>query len=358
MLSKSFSLQVNRAGRTHVKELVPAMTPLPASARFSFQHPGNTEKVLFPLYQHRRRVQVIEVPVPVSTPRGAEITFDVHIDDKNLITVRGAVGSTEFDARVVQAPPRPEPTRAEVDQLAERFANAVQYLKAGDGAVAEAKWNMTMASLETARRDHDPVQLEHDLEELEFVLDSLAVVEVTLAPPKSEFDAIVTECRELNHRVRQAVVGTPITHDEPELAKSIDAQVDHGERAHRNRDQRAYGEAIEQLFGILRWLDGQYRKTPAGKDNRTEQERVADAAAGVTHQAREIIRLAEGKGRADFARELTSTIAELAECARDTGLDPSQTQTRIAQHQRRIRQIRDALLSGGSDVESLPVDVT
>jgi molecular chaperone DnaK len=358
-LSKSFSLQVNRAGRPHVKELVSAMALLPAGARFSFQHPGNTEQVLFPLYQHRRRVQVIEVPVPASTPRGAEITFDVHIDGKNMITVRGTVGSTEFDARVVQAPPRPEPTRAEVDQLASRFANSVLYLKAGDRAVAEAKWDMTMASLETAWRNHDLVQLEHDLEELEFIIDSLAVVEITLVPPKAEFDAIVTECRELNHRVRQAVVGTAITHDEHELAKSIDVQVDQGERAYRNRDQRAYGEAIEQLYGILRWLDGQYQKTPEGKDNRSEEERVADAAASVAHLARgEVMRLAESKGRADFAREVTEIMRDLAECQRDAGRDPSRTQTRIAQHHRRLRQIRDVLLSGAHDVESLPVEAT
>ncbi|MFF3573720.1 Hsp70 family protein [Nocardia jiangxiensis] len=358
-LSKSFSLQVNRAGRPHVKELVPATTLLPTRAQFSFQHPGNTEQVLFPLYQHRRRVQVIEVQVPPSTPRGAEISFDVHIDAQYLITVRGAVGNTEFDAAVEKAPPRPEPTRAEIDQLVSRFTNAVMYLKAGDHAVAQAKWDMTMASLESAWRNNDRVQLEHDLEELEFVIDSLAVVEITLVPPKAEFDAIVTECREFNLRVRQAAVGTAITHDEQELAKSIDAQVDQGERAYRNRDQRAYGEAIEQLYGILRWLDGQYKKTPEGKDNRSEEERVADAADAVGHLARgEVMRLAESKGRADYVREITEIIRDLAECQRDAGRDTGRTQTRIAQHQRRLRQIRDVLVSGAHDVDSLPVDAT
>ena len=357
-LSKSFSLQVNRAGRPHIKELVPAMALLPANAVFSFQHPGNTEQVLFPLYQHRRRVQVIEVPVPSSTPRGAEITFDVRIDGKNLITVRGTVGNTAFDARVVPAPPRPEPTRAEIEQLTARFANAVLYLKAGDRAVTETKWEMTLASLETAWRNHDKAMLEHDVEELEFILDSMEVVEDTLVPPKNEFDAIVTECRELNHRVRQAVVGTSVTHDEQEVAKSIDAQADHGERAYRNRHQRAYGEAIEQLYGILRHLDGLYQNTPEGRDTRTEQERVADAAAAVAHLAREVMRLAESKGRADFAREVAEIIRDLGECERDAVRSPGQTLTRIGQHQRRLRQIRDVLLSGSHDVESLPVDAT
>jgi molecular chaperone DnaK len=347
---------VNRAGRPYVKELVPAMTGLPTGAQFSFQHPGNTEQVLFPLYQHRRRVHVIEVPVPASTPRGTEITFDVRIDAKSMITVTGTVGSTAFDAHLTQASPRPAPTRADIDQLVGRFANAVLYLKAGEREVAETKWELTMASLEAAWRNHDPVQVEHDMEELEYILDSLAVVEITLVPPKNEFDAIVTECRELNLRVRQAVVGTAVTHDEQEMAKSIDVQVDQGERAYRNRDQRAYGEAIEQLYGILRWLDGQYQKTPEGKDNRTEEERVADAAAGITHVAREVMRLAESKSRADFAREVTEIIRDLAECQRDAGRDPGRTQTRIGQHHRRLKQIRDVLQSGAHDVESLPVE--
>ncbi|QUQ67113.1 Hsp70 family protein [Kutzneria sp. CA-103260] len=358
-LNKTFSLLVNRAGKPYLKELVPAMAQLPAEVRFSFQHPGNVERVLFPLYQNRLRVQVFEVAVPASTERGTEVVFDVRIDGQQQTFVRGSVGSTEFDVRVVDAPPRPVPTQDQIDSLASRYRDAAHYLKAGDRAVADAKRDRIVDSLDKAVARKDNQLVLHEFEELEYFVDGLAEVEVTLEPPKSEFDETVADCRRLNHRVRQAVEDTSITHDEQEVARSIDAQVDQGERAYRNRDQRAYGEAIEQLMGILRWLQGRYRQTPAGKDNRTEQERIADYAAAIADMAKEVMRLAEAKERGDLQREIADIARDLTVREREAEQNPARAQTRINQHNQRLRQIRSLLLSGGrDDLDGLVMDST
>jgi molecular chaperone DnaK len=348
-LPKPFLLEVSRAGKPVRKELLPALTPLPTDARFSFQHPGDTEKVLFPLYQRRRRIQVIEVPVPSTTARGTEITFVVRVDGRAMITVQGAIGSVEFDAKVVDPPERDVPTRAEIDELTARFRDGVQFLKAGDRAVAEEKWDFFADRLEAAVTRGDRVQAVHDFEELEVVVDDLPATEDVLEPPKTEFDELVANCRELNVIVHQVTEGLAIQHDQHDVAKSISAQADHGERAHRNRDQRAYAEAIAQLDAIRNYLAGLYHRSGRGDDSRTEAQRTAAHVREVAQFATEVMRLAESRRRKDFQREISEIQRALATLERDADRDPAMVRTRIGQHSQRLRQIRNVLTPKSGD---------
>ena len=356
-LAKPFVLEVNRAGRSHLKELLPALSPLPTSARFTFRHPGDTEKVLFPLYQRKRRIQVIEVDVPATVARGTEITFEVRVDGLAMITVRGSIGDTvEFDARVVDPPEREMPTAAEVDELTARFLDAAQYLKAGERAVAQVRWDMTMQGLDAALARADKVQAVHEFEELEAILADVPESGEALEPPKVEFDKLVAWCRELNARVRQGTEGTEIQHDESEVARSIDTQAEQGELAFRDRDQRGYAEAIRALDHTRNYLERLRWPTAPGQDHRSEAERTADYARDVSRIATEVMGPAEASERKDLQDEITQIQRALIGLEREAERDPIGTRQQIGRHAQRLQQIRNLVVPKPGDgyVDRLP----
>jgi molecular chaperone DnaK len=344
-LAKAFVLEVNRGGKSYLKELIPALANLPANADFTFSHPGNTETVLFPLYQRKRKIQVISVPVPSMTPRGAVIKFNVRIDGLAMITVRGSIGDITFDALVEQPPERDVPTADELGQLEDRFRDASQYLKAGDRAVTEAKWDRIKASMHAAIGRGDQLQASHDVEELEVMVGELPNADAVLDPPKEEFDQLVDDCRELNVYVHNVAADAKVPHDEQETARSIDAQCEHGEGAFRNRDQRAYAEAIQMLERIREYLLGIYRKVERGNDRRTDAERLAGRARDVAEFAKTVMRLAEAAGRADLQQEIAVIQRGLDEVERDAARPASGADRQVDQSAARLMQINKVLSS-------------
>jgi molecular chaperone DnaK len=342
-LAKAFVLEVNRGGKSYLKELIPALASLPANADFTFSHPGSTETLLFPLYQRKRKIQVISVPVPSMTPRGTPIKFNVRIDGLAMITVRGSIGDTTFDARVEQPPERDIPKEGELGQLEDQFRDAIQYLKAGDRAVTEARWDQLKAGLDAAVARGDELQASHDIEELEVMVGELPNAEALLDPPKEEFDQLVDDCRELNVYVCTVAADAKVPHDEQETARSIDAQCEHGERAFRNRDQRAYAEAIQMLERIRDYLLGIYRKVERGNDRRTDAERLAGRARNVGEFAKTVMRLAEAAGRADFQQEIAIIQRRLDEVEREAARPASGADRVIDQSAARLMQINKVL---------------
>jgi molecular chaperone DnaK len=359
-LSKAFVLEVNRGGRSYLKELLPALATLPADATFTFNHPGNTEMVLFPLYQRKRKIQVISVPVPSTTPRGTVIKFNVRVDRLQMITIKGSIGDTEFSVLVDPPPEREMPTAEEIEALVAQFRDATQYLKPGDRAVVEAGWDQIMTSLAAAVARGDQMQAVHEIEELEVILAEVPNSEGVLEPPKEEFDQLVDDCRVINVEVSHAARSANIPHDQQEMARSIDAQSEHGERAFRNRDQTAYAEAIQMLDRIRQYLVGIYRQTERGNDSRTDGERAVSQARNTAAAAVEIMRLAEAAGRADFQQEVVVIQRRLVELERDAERDPQRAQRTTSQLAARLAQIRSVLTpkAGAGHLTNLPEELS
>lgn len=353
-LPKAFVLEVNRAGKPYRKELLPALATLPTSADYEFTHPGNTEVVLFPLFQRRRKVKVISVPVPSTTPRGTPIRFNVRVDGLSMITVRGSVGEHTFDALVTQPPERDMPAPTEVAALQAGFTEAVQYLKPGERAVAEAKWQVTTNSLRAAMNRGDQIQAVHEFEELEEMAEEISRGDTVLEPPKEEFDRLVDDCRELSVVVRDIAAGSGVPYDQQETAASIETQTSHGERAHRNRDQQAYGEAVQMLDGFRRYLLGIYHGSKHSSG--ITPESVLSAIRELDREAAELVPVAEAKARADLQQELRSIRRRLQDLAEDVHRDTAGTTRKVGQISERLTQIEKILTRKPGDgyLESLP----
>jgi molecular chaperone DnaK len=349
-LAKGLKLEVNVDGEPRIISLVPELAALPFNADFQFRHPGGAELVLFPLYQRRRKIQVIEVPVPSTTPTGTTISFNVRVDERTMITVKGAIGDVDFDALVVQPPDRKPPTEDEFGSLQRRFDEAAQYLPAGERALAGTKWTKAKESFDAAGERGDQAQLVHEFEELEEIVAEIAKGRRTLDPPKPEFDRLVEECREFNDYVRTlaAQVGKP--HDAQEIAKSIDAYAEAGERAFRDSDQHHYREANQGLASLREHLLG-FVRANVRHDDIPPGEKAAGLVVAVAREVTQVRREAETAGRPDLLRELAALMQELDTLAGRAHDTPDHVRQRAGQIHARLQQIHNSL-PGSSDGET------
>jgi len=199
VLSKGISMDVLREGREYRKELIQDMATLPDNRDFVFYHPGNTELVRLPIYQKKRKIQEIKVPVESSLPKGTPIEMNLNIDEHSFITVKGKIGDIPFDAAVETPPPRSMPSQEEIQKLDKAFQESVTYLQAGKKGVEKARYKIAKKSFDAAYSRGDTDQAVHDFEEMEEIVASIARVEGALQPPKEFFDDLVKECHEINH---------------------------------------------------------------------------------------------------------------------------------------------------------------
>lgn len=342
-LAKSLALEIQLNGKTHHEELFPALADLPVTKDFQFRHPGDTELVLLPLYQNRTHVRTIEVPVPSSIARGTTVRLNVHIDQLHLITIRGSIGSATIDAVLEQPPDRPMPTPEEVRELESRFREAAQFLPPGTRNLAEVRWHHAKRGFDSAIVMGDESQSVHDFEEMEEICDEYENTGTKLEPPKDYFDQLVDNCRALNDDVRKPAAELGRPHDHREMIRAIDAQVEHGERAFRDSDQRAYADAIQGLEDIRRYLAEMQRQIRLDTDTRTDTEKAMGALRAAEKAARRVKGLAEAKERADLVDEVDSIARRLAELDADVHADPRGTDQKINRHHVRLEQIEKVL---------------
>ncbi|TDB91400.1 Hsp70 family protein [Actinomadura sp. KC216] len=342
--TKPLLLEVSKAGKVHRKQLVPAMEELPTSAEYSFSHPGDTEAVLFPLYQHSKKIQVITVPVPLTTPRGTPIRFDLHVDRHSFITVRGSVGEHAFEAAVELPPEREMPTREEVERLDRRLAEAAEFLPAGERQNFQIKQRMARESLEKAMRDGDRAQAVHEFEQLEGLEADAAKFRTVLEPPKAEFDQLVAECFELNSYLMRDAAELSRPYDGQEMAKSIETQRDQGENAHRNADQRAYGEVIRQLLGYQQHMVAIYRQAHP-QPQQSDAERAMGVLKRCRQQAEKVRQLADAAGRADLRAQVVEIMGKLDELQGRLDRDPRGVLDRLPGLQQRLSQLHNILMN-------------
>ncbi|RFS86989.1 hypothetical protein D0T12_01655 [Actinomadura spongiicola] len=340
--TKPVLLEVSRGGKTYRKVLVPELEELPTSVEYAFSHPGDTEAVIFPLYQRSKKIQVITVPVPPTTPRGTPIRFDLHVDKHSFITVRGSVGEHEFEAAVELPPEREMPTRDEVTRLDRRLDDVAAFLPAGDRQNFEIKRRMARQALEEALRARDRAGAVHEFEQLEELEVEAAKFRTVLEPPKEEFDQLVGDCVDLNSHLQRNAGELKQPYDAQEMSRSIEAQRDQGENAHRAGDQRAYGEAIRQLLGYQDHMVAVYRRAHP-QPQKTDTERAVDALELCRRSAAKVRQLAEAAGRADLCAQVDEITQKINELSQRVGHDARGVLERTPGLLQRLSQLNNVL---------------
>lgn len=348
-LSKPLLLEVDRQGRPHRRQLIPAMADLPVSADFEFSHQGEAEAVLFPIFQRRKLIQVIQVPVPAATPAGTPVLLNVSIDQFAQITVRGTIGDIGFDAAVEQPPDRQAPTSEEIRDLEQRFRETAQYLPTGKRTVAEARWEKTRQALEAAIATFDDTRAVYQYEELEDLVDIYERADNSLDPPKTRFDQLVSECKKLNESVRKPAAELGFSHEYDDLARNIEVQREHGEQAFREADQSSYAEAVRMLENIRELLSELSANIREARDTRTPAELATDMLRNTERLAGKVRDLAEAAEREQLLNEVDTIRGHLEKLREEIQDDPVYAQHKIDQHYVRLTKIKEVLETGSDD---------
>jgi molecular chaperone DnaK len=341
--AKAVLLEVSRGGRTHRKELVPALEELPTSAEFTFSHPGDTETVLFPLYQQSKKIQVISVPVPSTTPRGTPIRFDLHMDRHSFITVRGNIGEHEFQAAVELPPTRELPTDDEVAALQRTFEEATAYLSAGERNTVQIRHGMARDAFEAARRSGDRDQAVHEFEQMEEIVAGLGHRASALEPPKHEFDQLVDKCIEYNTYLGQVSGEVGVPHDGPEMARSIEVQRVEGERAFKATDQKSYGDAFRQLTGYRDHLSALVQRAAPPGSEPSDGERAVQTLEVAQRESETVRQLAVAAGRADLRDKVDELRARLDTLGTQVAQDPVRVREKAQELRLQLGQYKTVL---------------
>ena len=345
VLSKALLLEVERAGRASLRELIPALATLPQSADFVFTHPGKTELIRLPLYQHKRKVQVILVPVHSSLPQGTPVELNVTVDELSFITVRGKIGETPFDAVVELPPERALPSAEEAQALERKFAEAVVYLPTGKQNVAKIRFKKTKDSYQAAADRGDKEQAVHDFEELEELVANISTNEGPLQPPKEFLTELVAECHELNQHVARAAAEAGAPHDHQEVARAIEAQRQQGEKAFGAADQQAYSDAIMMLESLRNHVLGLGQKIIGPQqDTRSDAERADAQIKTAGGEATKTGELAVAQKRPDLQDETDQIKRQLDDLAREAQKNPRAVQEKVSQLRQRLEQIKNVLM--------------
>lgn len=355
VLPKSIALEVRREGKPVLEELIPELATLPANKDFTFYHPGGTEFVLLSLYQKNKKIQVIKVEVPSSLPKGTPINLNINIDELSLITIKGNIGDTVFDALIEPPPDRKIPTNEEIESLEQKFREAIGYLAPGKQSVAEARYNKAKQSFEEAVKRGDKEQAVNDFEEMENLVADISKPEDLLKPPKDFFDELVQECFNSNMEVAELANKKAYPYDQQEIAKSIETQRNEGERAWAAEDQKAYSEVNIQLESIHNHITsiGRNILSKEGGDKETDVEKAINNIKYIEQLASKLAKHAEGQNREDLQNEIEEIKNRLKQLANEVQKDPQGVLNEVAEIYARLERINNILM-GKKELEPLP----
>jgi molecular chaperone DnaK len=349
VLSKAILLEVDREGKPFHKKLFKELTTLPKSETFNFSHPGDTELILLPLYQHKRKIQVIKVTVPSSLQKGTPVELDVHVDELSFITVNGKIGEVEFDAAVELPPEREMPTDQEIETLERTYGDAVAYLNAGKKNIAEARYKKAKKSFEAAAARGDKAQALHDFEEMEELVADISRSEGPIEPPKEFLDGLVKECHEINQYTAKEAAKAGKPHKHGDIQKAIEAQRVQGEKAFKAADQKAYSEVFTMLENIRNHLIALVRSVTDVKDTRTETEKTSGHLKSADGEASKVSQHAAAKGRKDFQDEAEQIKKELKQLSKEAQKNPRGVQEKVSKFRARLEQIMNVLMGKQPD---------
>jgi molecular chaperone DnaK len=357
IIPKAIRLEVLRDGKPSIKELIPALCQIPISENFTFSHPGDTEIIVFHIYQHKRKIKDIKVKVPSSLPKGTPVELNIQVDEHSLITVKGKIGETSFDAIVEPPQDRDMPTDQEIKALDNAFQETLMYLPEGKKKVAEAKYKKAKLNLDAAAKSGEKNQAVNDFEEMEELVAEFSHTSGSIQPPKEFFDKLVGDCLENNQYVASIVSEAGNPHDSQELAKEIEVHRIQGERAYKDGDQKSYSEAIMRLVAVHDHLIGLYQKIKKPVNEPTEEERASAHVQYAEGEASMLSKLAAAQSRKDFQDEIEQIQRQLRDLSKEAHRSPREVQEKVYRLRKRLEQIKNVLMGKVENIdEKLPED--
>ncbi|MFL6114248.1 MAG: Hsp70 family protein [Catenulispora sp.] len=344
--TKRISMEIQHDGRIERFPLVEVLQQLPFSKDYEFRHPGGAEIVELRLFQESRPIQVISVRVPRSTPKDTAILMHLVMHENYAITVEGSIGDTPYQADVRLPMEREMPSDDEIERLTSRFEEGIGVLPAGKRATARARFKMAAQAFREARSRDDAAQATHERDEMATIVESLGTADSELQPPKADFDGLVAICQELHAYFAQHGVPGGQPFDAEEIARSLEEHRRSGERAHTNRDQRSYSEAVEKLQGLLRYLAELERDRNEGI-TLSAAERAEIVLASVVDSARAVREMARNMHDAAVERELEALDTKLARLEPQIASNPRHVIEECGKLSARLSQLQRSLPTGG-----------
>ena len=340
--AKTFYLEINHVGKATRKELIPAMSTLPTSAECQFFHPGGTDHLRLPLYQNKRKIQEILVPVPANLPKGTPIDLHIDVDELSHITVSGSVKDTPitFKADVEIPPERDVPVETEMQKLDQAFHEVIVSLPPEQKTRIEEQYRLAKSSCEEGMKRGDVQRAIHDFEEMEDLVESSRYEGGPLQPPKDFFDWLVNDCQELG----ATLLKVDQSQDSHESVRNLNLLQTRGDQAFANNDQTEYRDTIVKLNAIRDHLITLLVQLINYEDTRSDLERATDSIDYALEQANEADVLAKAARRTDLQSEIGLLRLQLRGLSQEVRRNPAAVLQSVVKIRQRLEQIRNVLI--------------
>ncbi|MFJ9616185.1 Hsp70 family protein [Streptomyces noursei] len=310
--TKAITIEVRKDSETSQFPLVDVLQTLPFAKDYDFRHPGEVENVELRLFQEGRPIQMVDVRVPRATPKDTPIRMHVVMHENYAITVEGTIGDTPYQATVQLPTDRDMPTSEAATDLTRRFQEGLAVLSVGQRATASAQLKVSQHAFNEARERGDVDQATHEFDQMRRLVDALSKGQGELRPPKAEFDKLVEDCRERHAHYLRDGVPDGRSFDASDVSQTIEEYRRSGERAYTNRDQRAYGEAVQRFNDLLDYLRG-LQQAPTGRPVASPTERAETLVTRIRETAQQLAYIAQGHGDTQAEREIAGIEERIAE---------------------------------------------
>jgi molecular chaperone DnaK len=341
-LPKAISLEVRESNKIVRKPLLPELQSLPVTVHHKFLHPGNTDKVLFKLFQRRALIKKITVPVSAKLAKGTSIDLSISVDKYAFIFIQGSIGDTPFDVKVDPPAERAMPAPEEVNALASQFEENLQYLVEGEQMVLKARFAKARAAFENELQRQDRACAVHQFEEMEEIAAGIYREKVVLYPAKPFFDKDIQETEEIIEEASQILKEVKKPADAAKWRGDLKLQEEAGAKAYKELNQPALAEAMRMIENLGFHIIGCVRPyIDKPKISPAQQARWRVRTAKKEND--KIEHHAKAKERADIVAELEQIRGKLKELEDQTERNPDDVISKSDDILERLKQIREVL---------------
>jgi molecular chaperone DnaK len=203
VLSYELSLEVENARTRELERfpIAPKLTPLPQEFKYQFRFPGNTRKLLFPLFGDTQEIKTIAVEVDPTTPAGAQIDLFVSIDASQKVQARGEIalpsGKKPFAFEVDSPKPAKMPTLEEFRELDALVASALAQYRGKNLGQLAMRHSKLGREIERAFDHRDSAKVIQRMEDLRQLLAELDPSKQRVDPPLETLQQMHRECHAL-----------------------------------------------------------------------------------------------------------------------------------------------------------------
>jgi molecular chaperone DnaK len=253
VLSKSIILEGTDGDRLVHQVLLEAGHSLPATARFNFSVADAGGHIRLPIYQENRIIKELRADVgaiQAGTPVDVEITCDEQVH----IQVRFSIGSQSFGGKIEPPPPDAVPSEYEVQQIEQRFQQAINPLEPEVSARLSTGFARLRQELDDARDGADYPKVIQRAADLEGLFRE-ARLATPLEPHISEVEKNYTACLELLPKVAEKNSKVAVKAIQQDLEKALEA----ARQAYQKRERQAYGDLAQGIHATLTYLSGMIR---------------------------------------------------------------------------------------------------